>query len=95
MSKSTELYACLYAWEFPAQAMLRLRADLRDGPCVILFCSRISQCARLGKSDSCLLDLYERLLVLNEHCLATLQTIKACEDEGANPRRNLHTTVFY
>jgi protein ImuB len=36
MSKPAELYACLYAREFPAQAMLRLRAELRNRPCVIL-----------------------------------------------------------
>jgi protein ImuB len=30
------LYACLYAKEFPAQAMLRLRSKLREQPCVVL-----------------------------------------------------------
>jgi protein ImuB len=30
MSPPTELYACLYAREFPAQALLRLRPELRD-----------------------------------------------------------------
>jgi len=29
-------YACLYAKEFPAQAMLRVRPELRDRPCAIL-----------------------------------------------------------
>jgi len=36
MTKAAELYACLYAWEFPAQAMLRLRPKLRDQPCVVM-----------------------------------------------------------
>lgn len=36
MTKPAELYACLYAKEFPAQAMLRLRPDLREGPCAVL-----------------------------------------------------------
>ena len=31
-----ELYACVYAREFPAQASLRLRPELRDKPCAIL-----------------------------------------------------------
>ena len=35
MSKSG-LYACLYAKEFPAQAMLRLRPELREQPCAVL-----------------------------------------------------------
>jgi protein ImuB len=36
MSKAAELYACLYAKEFPAQALLRLRPELRTKPCVVL-----------------------------------------------------------
>ncbi len=31
-----ELYACLYAREFPAQALLRLRPELRERPCVVM-----------------------------------------------------------
>jgi protein ImuB len=30
------LYACVYAKEFPAQALLRLRPELRDRPCAVL-----------------------------------------------------------
>jgi protein ImuB len=36
MTTSTELYACLYAKEFPAQSMLRLRPELRVQPCVVM-----------------------------------------------------------
>jgi len=36
MTKPAELYACVYAKEFPAQALLRLRPDLRDKPCVVM-----------------------------------------------------------
>jgi protein ImuB len=36
MTTSAELYACLYAKEFPAQALLRLRPGLRDKPCVVM-----------------------------------------------------------
>ena len=36
MTKPAELYACLYAKEFPAQALLRLRPELRDKPCVVM-----------------------------------------------------------
>lgn len=36
MIKPAELYACLYAREFPAQALLRLRSELRDKPCVVM-----------------------------------------------------------
>jgi protein ImuB len=31
-----ELYACLYAREFPVQALLRLRPELREEPCVVM-----------------------------------------------------------
>lgn len=36
MTKPAEIYACLYAKEFPAQALLRLRPELRDKPCVVM-----------------------------------------------------------
>jgi protein ImuB len=36
MSAQTELYACLYAREFPAQALLRLRPELHSKACVVL-----------------------------------------------------------
>lgn len=31
-----EIYACLYAKEFPVQALLRLRPELREQPCVVM-----------------------------------------------------------
>jgi protein ImuB len=50
------LYACLYAREFPAQAMLRLRPEMRSQPVAILqgdpprqeVCSRNTRAAALG-----------------------------------------------
>jgi protein ImuB len=36
MNRAGEIYACLYAREFPAQAALRLRPELRDRPVVLL-----------------------------------------------------------
>lgn len=36
MTQTAELYACLYAKEFPAQALLRLRPELHGKPCVVL-----------------------------------------------------------
>jgi protein ImuB len=36
MTKPVELYACLYVKEFPAQALLRLRPELHDKPCVVM-----------------------------------------------------------
>ena len=36
MSKASELYACLYATEFPLQALLRMRPELRSKPCAVL-----------------------------------------------------------
>jgi protein ImuB len=56
MTKPTELYACVYAREFPAQAMLRLRPELRHLPCVVMegepplqfVCSRNGKASLLG-----------------------------------------------
>jgi protein ImuB len=36
MNRPQELYACLYAKEFPAQALLRLRPELHSKPCVVM-----------------------------------------------------------
>jgi len=36
MSKPAETYACVHATEFPAQALLRLRPELREHPCVVM-----------------------------------------------------------
>jgi len=36
MTKPAELYACLYAKEFPAQALLRLRPEMHGKPCVVM-----------------------------------------------------------
>jgi protein ImuB len=36
MSNPPELYACVYVRELPAQALLRLRPELHDKPCVVL-----------------------------------------------------------
>jgi protein ImuB len=36
MTRFAELYACLYAREFPAQALLRLRPELHSSACVVM-----------------------------------------------------------
>jgi protein ImuB len=36
MSKPEEFYACVHATEFPAQALLRLRPELREQSCVVM-----------------------------------------------------------
>jgi protein ImuB len=56
MSGQQELYACLYAKEFPAQALLRLRPELREKAVVVMegepplqtVCSLNAQARRLG-----------------------------------------------
>ncbi len=56
MTNPAELYACLYAKEFPAQALLRLRWELRGKPCAVMqgeppleqVCSLTSKARSLG-----------------------------------------------
>jgi protein ImuB len=56
MTKPAEVYACLYAREFPAQALLRLRSELRNKSCVVMegepplqqICSLTRKARRLG-----------------------------------------------
>ncbi|WP_035348051.1 DNA polymerase Y family protein [Edaphobacter aggregans] len=60
MTKPAELFACLYAKEFPAQALLRLRPGLLDKPCVVMegeapfeqVCSLTRKARLLGLSRS-------------------------------------------
>lgn len=44
MKAPHELYVCILAREFPAQALLRLRPELRDKPCVVLEGEAPQQC---------------------------------------------------
>ncbi len=56
MSTAEELYACLYAREFPAQTVLRLRPELRKKPCAVVdgeppleqVCSLNAKARRMG-----------------------------------------------
>ncbi len=59
MNTQTELYVCLYAKEFPAQALLRLRPELRNKPFAVMegkppvqqVCSLNSESRNLGVSS--------------------------------------------
>ena len=56
MSKCGEIYACVHATEFPSQALLRLRPELREQSCVVMegepplqrVCSLTKKARRLG-----------------------------------------------
>lgn len=58
MTKQSEFYACLYAKEFPAQSLLRLRPELRNKPYVVMegkppvekICSLTCKARNLGMS---------------------------------------------
>lgn len=53
MTKPAELYACIYAKDFPAQAMLRLRPELHQKPCAVMDGEPPLQfvCSRNAKAD--------------------------------------------
>jgi hypothetical protein len=51
MRKMAELYACLYAKEFPAQALLRLRPDIGTQACVVLEGGYFYPTPRKGKNS--------------------------------------------
>jgi protein ImuB len=58
MTRPATLFACLYAKEFPAQALLRLRPELRSQPCVVMQGEPKSQTV-------CSLNMRARLLYLS------------------------------
>ncbi|WP_158822460.1 DNA polymerase Y family protein [Granulicella sp. S156] len=70
-----EIYACLYAKEFPAQALLRLRPELRSKPCVVMegeppleeICSLTRKARSLGMSRGMTrveVDTFSEVIVL-------------------------------
>jgi protein ImuB len=75
MTRTAELYACLYVEEFPLQALLRLRPELRDKPYVVmdgdpplqLVCSLNTKARRLGVTHAMTrveIDTYALIRVL-------------------------------
>jgi protein ImuB len=50
---TAEMYACIYAAEFPAQALLRLRPELHEKPCVVMEgvapAEQVCACNRLAR----------------------------------------------
>ncbi len=81
MSKSTELFACLYVKELPAQALLRLRPDLHSKPCVVMegeapsqhVCSLNTKARLLGMQQSMTrveVDTFEDPVVLSRSALS-------------------------
>ena len=75
MSTPVELYACLFAREFPAQALLRLRPELRERPFVVIegeppsqtVCSFNSKARHLGVTRGMTkveLDVFPSVVVL-------------------------------
>lgn len=93
MNSQAELYACLYAKEFPAQAMLRLRSELREKPCVVVdgepplqqVCSCNSKARNLGVARGMTqveIETFSSLVVL-PRSLAEEATAKAAMLECA------------
>jgi protein ImuB len=75
MTRTAELYACLYVEELPLQALLHLRPELRDKPCVVMdgdpplqmVCSLNTKARRLGvthKMTRVEIDTYTSIRVL-------------------------------
>jgi protein ImuB len=57
MKHMPELYACIYVRELPAQALLRLRPELAEKPCVVLEGEAPSQTVCSLNTRACLLGL--------------------------------------
>jgi len=85
MNRTGELYACLYAKEFPAQAVLRLRPELRERPVVIIegeppletVCSFNTKARYLGivrRMTRVELDTFSSLIVLPRSQIEEIST---------------------
>jgi protein ImuB len=92
MNESVELYACLYANEFPAQALLRLRPESHNQPCVVMegepplqqVCSLNTKARLLGMEHAMTrveVDTFSQLTVLSrslESEVATKNILLEC-----------------
>jgi protein ImuB len=85
MKPAGELYVCLYAKEFPAQAVLRLRPELRERPVVVvegeppleIVCSFNAKARYLGIARGMTraeLDTFSSLIVLPRSCAEEVST---------------------
>ena len=85
MKPASELYACLYAKEFPAQAVLRLRPELRQRPVVVVegepplqtVCSLNAKARYLGIARGMTrieLDTFSSLIVLSRSLTEDVST---------------------
>lgn len=99
MTRPAEVYACLYAREFPAQALLRLRPELRGKPCVVMegepplqeVCSLTRKARSLGITHGMTqveVDTFSRVTVLERSAqeeAATREALLECAG-GFSPR---------
>lgn len=87
MSRPSELYACIYVRELPAQALLRLRPELHDKPCVVLagetptqtVCALNTRARLLGLCRSMTkveVETFENVMVL-ERCVKMEAAVRA------------------
>jgi protein ImuB len=99
MTLLAELYACLYAEELPVQALLRLRPELRDKPCVVMdgisplqqVCSINKKARRLGVAHAMTrveIDTYPSITVLQRSHIEEAATRRAllASAGGFSPR---------
>jgi protein ImuB len=92
MSRSSELYACLYAKEFSAQALLRLRPELHNSCCVVMegepafqqVCSLNTKARLCGMNRGMTrveVDAFEKVMVLSRSAqteAATKDILREC-----------------
>jgi protein ImuB len=83
MTKPAEEYACLYAKEFPAQAILRLRPELQKHPSVVMegepplrqICSQNRKARALG--------LLPRMTQVEVDTFSSISVLRRSRDEEA------------
>jgi protein ImuB len=85
MTTPAELYACLYAKEFPTQSLLRLRPELHSKPCVVMegeppsqyVCSLNTKARLTGLSRGMTrleVDTFSAPVILSRSCQAETRT---------------------
>ena len=73
MSGHVELYACVYAQEFPAQAMLRLRPELRERPVAVMEGEPPMQEGTVLEGMACRVEVARQLFAANAEKVVSIR----------------------
>jgi protein ImuB len=90
VTKPSELYACVFVKEFPAQAVLRLRPELRQSPCVVMEGDPPLQCVCSRNMKAHILGVAHGMTQVEIETFPSLTVLSRSRAEEAAARAAIH-----